>query len=578
VDSGRDRAADRRHLAGLLVEVARCVDRDVAGEIPVRPDVDPRLAAVRHILFDEERRAIARLQEKLDTPEQLAVAVEAATQASIRKDARTFIDILYPLMGPTIRKSIAETLDGTLQSLNRALKHSVSWQGLKWRLEAYRSGTSFAEVVLKHTVVYRVEHVFLIHRKTGLLIDHVAAERAAAKDPQLVSGMLSAIQDFVRDSFSERGEAGLDALRLGDLVLWCEEGPSALLAAVIRGSPPEQLHTLLRSALVGIHAEWGRELADFDGDDTPLALVGERLRECLHEQEQTRAVGTSPFMWLVPLALCALAALAIYRSHRARWQIEDYVRLLRAEPGIVVTGFEKRAGVWHVTGLRDPLSANPQDVLAGSDARGMNPVGHWGSYYALDPTLALRRFQMSLDPPGSVSLAVDGGTVRARGTAPHPWIERARAMGRTLPPGSPGLDLAQVEDPELAEYERLRAAVESYVIHFDHNVPKPAAGQEATMDALAADLGALTEVARRMRVAARVTVAGHADSTGKDTPNLALSLGRAEVVRSMLRTRGVDPDLLGVRGAGPLEPMRPEETNDDRSFNRRVSFTVRIQE
>jgi OOP family OmpA-OmpF porin len=151
-------------------------------------------------------------------------------------------------------------------------------------------------------------------------------------------------------------------------------------------------------------------------------------------------------------------------------------------------------------------------------------------------------------------------------------------MGRTLPPGSPGLDLAQVEDPELAEYERLRAAVESYVIHFDHNVPKPAAGQEATMDALAADLGALTEVARRMRVAARVTVAGHADSTGKDTPNLALSLGRAEVVRSMLRTRGVDPDLLGVRGAGPLEPMRPEETNDDRSFNRRVSFTVRIQE
>ena len=76
----------------------------------------------------------------------------------------------------------------------------------------------------------------------------------------------------------------------------------------------------------------------------------------------------------------------------------------------------------------------------------------------------------------------------------------------------------------------------------------------------------------------RVTIAGHADSTGKDTPNLALSMARAEVVRSMLRARGVDPDLLGVRGAGPLEPMAEEATDSDRSRNRRVSFSVRIQE
>ena len=62
------------------------------------------------------------------------------------------VGILYPLMGPAIRKSIAENLDGTLQRLNQAFKHSFSWQGLKWRLEAFRSGSSFADVVLKHTV------------------------------------------------------------------------------------------------------------------------------------------------------------------------------------------------------------------------------------------------------------------------------------------------------------------------------------------------------------------------------------------------------------------------------------------
>jgi len=83
---------------------------------------------------------------------------------------------------------------------------------------------------------------------------------------------------------------------------------------------------------------------------------------------------------------------------------------------------------------------------------------------------------------------------------------------------------------------------------------------------------------REMGVAARVTITGHADSTGKDTPNLALSTGRAEVVRSMLKARGVDPDLLAVRGAGPLEPLKTEATDEDRSINRRVSFTVSLGE
>jgi outer membrane protein OmpA-like peptidoglycan-associated protein len=116
------------------------------------------------------------------------------------------------------------------------------------------------------------------------------------------------------------------------------------------------------------------------------------------------------------------------------------------------------------------------------------------------------------------------------------------------------------------------------VIYFDHNVPKPANGQEAEFDALASDLLELERVVREMRVTARVTITGHADSTGKDTPNLALSTGRAEVVRSMLKARGVDPDLLAVRGAGPLEPLKAEATDEDRSINRRVSFTVGIGE
>ena len=84
----------------------------------------------------------------------------------------------------------------------------------------------------------------------------------------------------------------------------------------------------------------------------------------------------------------------------------------------------------------------------------------------------------------------------------------------------------------------------------------------------------LVQVARDQGFPVKVTIVGHADATGKDTSNLALSVGRAEVVRSMLRARGVDPSVLAVRGAGPLEQLRPGASEDELSMNRRVSFGV----
>jgi hypothetical protein len=260
----RDTEDNREVLAGLLVELAKNIDARVDSQPTGITPFDLRLDQLRTLLLGREIELTKHFSEVLDDPEQLAIAVSrvlpaAIAQAaarderlgqvlapalgsSVRRDPSTLVDILHPLMGPAIGKSI----DATFESLNESLKHSLTWRGLRWRWEAWRTGTSFAEVVLKHTLVYRVEHVFLIHRHSGLLIAHAAAQDAASQDPQLVSSMLSAIQDFVRDSFAE--QQGLDSLRLGELRVWSEPGPFATLVAVIRGNPPEDLHTKLAGA------------------------------------------------------------------------------------------------------------------------------------------------------------------------------------------------------------------------------------------------------------------------------------------------------------------------------------------
>ena len=73
------------------------------------------------------------------------------------------------------------------ESLNQTLEHTFSWRGLKWRFEALRTGKSFAEVVMLRSLVYRVEQLFLIHRKTNS--PSTVLDPAIGKDSDMVAGM-----------------------------------------------------------------------------------------------------------------------------------------------------------------------------------------------------------------------------------------------------------------------------------------------------------------------------------------------------------------------------------------------------
>jgi outer membrane protein OmpA-like peptidoglycan-associated protein len=594
--------ARAKRLAVLLFEVARSLDHDLASVLP-RHEGDPKLAALRSLILEEDRAAIAKLQQKFDDPRQFAEAVssvladaftlagardeqlakalapilELAVQASIRKNPGTLVGILYPLMGSVVRKSIAESLDGTLQRLNQAFKHSFSVQGLRWRLEALRSGSSFADVVLKHTVQFRVEHVFLIHRKTGLLIEHVAAPEVTSQDPQLVSGMLSAIQDFVRDSFEgtdKSGGGGIDTLRLGDVLLWCEEGPFAFLAAVIRGNPPETLHAALRETLTNIHDQYRSQLEEFQGDSATLGDLVTPLQRDLQQQERPREKQLSPWLWILPLVLLLLVGGWVIQRTIIRLRVDSYVQRLREEPGIVVANAELRNGKWEISGLRDPLAVDPASFLSQSGLNSKRVVGHWESYQALNPAIVMRRLAASLNPPPSVSMSLKGDTVEVTGSVPQYWVERARMLVAALPAGSPKVDLSTLRDVQDPEFIRLRNAIQGHIIAFDSNADRPARGEDATLDAVADEFHQLMRVTRRLGFSARMMISGHADAVGNETANLSLSAARAEVVRSMLKARGIAPELLTVRSAGPLEPLLAPNGKATAAMNRRVTFTV----
>ncbi len=483
--ASNDTEIDREALASLLVEIARNVDPDYRASFEGVPTADPRMETLRQLLVGREISELSRVTQLLGVPEQHAAAVggvlpsavahapqaqlseafspvvERAVQRSIHKDPRTLTDILYPLFLPAICKSIGEKIDQTFQSLNEFLRYIFTWRGLKWRFEAWKTGTSFAEVVLKHSLIYRVEHVFLINRNSGLLIAHVAADNATSEDPQLISSMLSAIQDFVKNSFSEKEQSGLDTIRFGELRLWSEVGPFATLVAVIRGNPPEELHETIRDALYRIHGESSKELEHFDGDSTQLAGISAKLQTCVELKQED---SNQPFPWLavaaVTLVLISTGSwLFVSWQSGQRWQ--DYVSRLEAQPGIIVAQQTARGGHFYISGLRDPLAVDPQALLSGTKVDPARVHSQWQFYQSLDPKFVLKRLMASLTPPKSVQLSIVEDRIVAEGEAPDTWIDRARAAARQLSAGGPAFDISKVRDvsPEARAAEHWQAYV-----------------------------------------------------------------------------------------------------------------------
>ena len=72
----------------------------------------------------------------------------------------------------------------------------------------------------------------------------------------------------------------------------------------------------------------------------------------------------------------------------------------------------------------------------------------------------------------------------------------------------------------------------------------------------------------------RLEVEGHADAIGSDEYNQALSVRRAESVRSFLIGNSVDAATIVARGFGESQPLADNGTEAGRQQNRRVEIVV----
>lgn len=392
------------------------------------------LERLRDLLFNYDRKQLSQLRQQLDALElrlsdpdtrtqdtsevlvnavhkQLAaddklgnalkpVVVEQFRQTS-KDDPEMMAEALFPILGPAIRKMIAAMLTPDSKTKKRT---------------------------------YRLEQLFLIEKETGLPICHVASDTAVTKDADMVSGMLSAIQSFVHDAFATNDFDGLNTLQVGELSVWIEWGPSAILAAVIRGVGPEKLREAMQLQLEDIHHSYAIQLKEYDGDAQPFEPIKPELHHFLDGHDGTfknkvKKLPTRAKQWLagIGIALLCLIGWTLYQTYDSnRWN--RYVASIDAEPGIVVTKSERSFRSYRLHGLKDPMAKNPMQILTETSIDPDRVTQYFEPYQAIDPNFVLTRAAALLEPPPDVKVTLEGSTLQISGGTAN-FVAKALRLG-----------------------------------------------------------------------------------------------------------------------------------------------------
>ncbi|BAZ24089.1 OmpA/MotB domain-containing protein [Kalymmatonema gypsitolerans NIES-4073] len=574
---------------------------DYSNNTHVEPNDE--LSEVRSLLLGIEPAKLNKLYERLDNPqikaedisrllpeaiilrtmqdkqlgEAIVPTVEHAIQSSVKQDLNILSTAIFPIMGPAIRKAITAALEAMVQSLDASLEQSFSPQSLKWRLEARQTGKTFAEVVLLRTLIYRVEQVFLIHKKTGLMLQHTVAPKVSAQDPDLVSAMLTAIQDFVKDSFNTQKNDGLQSLHFGELTIWIEEGPQAVLAGIIRGTAPQELRLVFQEAIEKIHLKLNRELIFFEGETEPFVAGRPEIEACLEARYQAPTkknyISARILLGTVAIGLGIWSFFAI-RDH-LRWNA--YLEKLNSQPGIVVIKADKRGGKYFIYAMRDPLAVDPKMLIKQANLNPKRVISHWTPFLSFEPAIISKRAEELLQPPKTVAVKVDEkGILYLSGSAPRQWILEARKLWRFIP-GITQFQDKNLIDIELKHLESYKNQIEQELLFFSEGTTEFFPGEDKKLKNLVLQIQKLLDAAKYVDKNVGIQIVGHTDLTGTETRNIALSQARANKILSYLVSQGINTSNFTTIGVPNTQPLQSGLV-EDKKLSRRVSFKILLSD
>ncbi len=600
-------ATERTRLFAELSAMATAEQQERLSLLERMTALDDRLGtkdrletSVAGIIDGALRQAEAERHNEL--ADAVSPLVVRTVKTEIRNSRDELVEALYPMTGRMVKAYVASAMKDLMEEVNRKIERNP----FMLRVAALLTGRSAAELALAETQRTEIEELYLIRRGTGELVGHWPDTPTANNRDQVVSGVLSALNEFASEAFSDTGRT-LRQIDIGPSQVYLRLSPVYLLAVRCKGSQHAAIERVIddeflsgleqHAALAATHAPG--EIPK-SGNDALLAEVNKSLSARIAEAEAALApprVGAAvlkSLAWLVGLPLVAWLGWTLYVGYQTAWLNHETQRVAQIATEIVSSNpdlkgypaqlsIEPGGRVVSVTGLaplpsvKDKVVADLRGALPGSEIVDQIAVVPSGLANAEPLIRAVRqdltelersttqtasqmetqlqkelRSRIEAEQRGREAAAAAFSAERQRLDAEVAALRNKLAALEARPISAPGIR------------ERIAAWARANAIFFgngtDYRDPERTARQ---FDELAALMAGHDTVLR---------VVGYTDETGNAARNSMLSLSRAETVLSALITRGVPSARLVPVGRQNSIDIAP--TKGAQSANRRVEFEL----
>ena len=500
--------------------------------------------------------------------------VEESVQKSVTHHSDKMVSSLYPLMGNLVRKYVTAFLADFIERTNQLIENSLTIQSVKWRFEARRAGMDYAQYVASQTFVYRVEHVFLIHGETGLLLNSVAHNNNLKSDADIISSMLTAINDFVGDSFLDSGDGQreqLQSVSTDNFNLLIKPGPKAIIVAAVIGHPPQQLSDQLQLTLEQIHSLYTDPLSDFEGDNEPFANTESALRECLLSQQKVEKQQNKKIPWYGLLISAAIVLLLVFLSYR-QWlasELNERIQKISEQPGIILTNVDTpNNSEATITLLRDPSAISVSQWLEDQNIPLEQLTVIEKPYQSLESEIKLKKAQSVLAQYPELTLEQEQEQEQDA-LIINGQVSQAERVEISSLLTAIGFDIyadvkfavpdeqsviATSSDPKVLamKYQDLVSQISAAQFNFEVNSSQLTAGMRLQLQLIADKITAMDQLASSLKYEFGLLIIGASDGSGSSQQNEQLSERRAKRVADYLQTLGINPNKLYIKGLGQI--------------------------
>ncbi len=242
-----------------------------------RRSMREKLLAPEYQRLDQLEMQVAELQAQLRDRDALirtmAPLVSQMIAQRVQESRDEVAEALYPVIGRTIQRAVSEAMRDLARRIDLTLRRSMRPRFLVGLMLKRLRGVKPEEAALRQALPFQVRELFLLHRESGLLIQHISAVGTLA-DADLIGSMLTAIRAYVADSFEAGNGTSLDAIEYGSgKHILIEEGQAALIAVLVQGVEPAGFRAALRQQLFELHHTAGTLLRNFNGDPLDPAML-----------------------------------------------------------------------------------------------------------------------------------------------------------------------------------------------------------------------------------------------------------------------------------------------------------------